>query len=281
MRRVAVVTDSAANLPPELVEKYQIAVIPLLVVFGREAFRDGVDITTREFYRRLRTEDQLPTTTTPSVGDFLSLYSKLSQKAESIVSIHLSRGLSATVETAEEAAQMFDEVPVHVIDSRTAVMAQGFIALEAARAAQGGGLEAVVARAEEMISRVDLIAMLDTLEYLYRGGRIGRAARLMGSVLNFKPLLFVKDGVADALERPRTRAKAMQRMLEIVAERVEGLPAHIAVMHADALEEAKRLHREVAARFHCVELYITEFTPVLGTHAGPGLVGLSFWAEDA
>ncbi len=281
MSRIAIVTDSLANLPRELVKKYQISVIPTLVIFGREVFRDEVDITPGEFYRRLRKAKQLPTTTTPSMGDFLALFWRLSQEAKAILCIHAARELSATVETARKVAEMFEEVPVHVIDSRTAAMAQGFVVLEAARRAyQGGDLPSVLARAEEMIPRVNLIAMLDTLEYLYRGGRIGRAARLLGSVLNFKPILFLKDGVVDALERPRTRARAMQRLLEIMAERVGKRPVHAAVMHADAAQEAERLRRKVAARFHCLELYLTEFTPVMGTHAGPGLVGLCFWAEE-
>jgi len=281
MSRIAIVTDSLANLPRELVKKYQISVIPTLVIFGREIFRDEVDITPGEFYRRLRKAKQLPTTTTPSMGDFLALFWRLSQEAKAILCIHAARELSATVETARKVAEMFEEVPVHVIDSRTAAMAQGFVVLEAARRAyQGGDLPSVLARAEEMIPRVNLIAMLDTLEYLYRGGRIGRAARLLGSVLNFKPILFLKDGVVDALERPRTRARAMQRLLEIMAERVGKRPVHAAVMHADAAQEAERLRRKVAARFHCLELYLTEFTPVMGTHAGPGLVGLCFWAEE-
>jgi len=281
MSRIAIVTDSLANLPRELVKKYQISVIPTLVIFGREVFRDEVDITPGEFYRRLRKAKQLPTTTTPSMGDFLALFWRLSQEAKAILCIHAARELSATVETARKVAEMFEEVPVHVIDSRTAAMAQGFVVLEAARRAyQGGDLPSVLARAEEMIPRVNLIAMLDTLEYLYRGGRIGRAARLLGSVLNFKPILFLKDGVVDALERPRTRARAMQRLLEIMAERVGKRPVHAAVMHADAAQEAERLRRKVAARFHCLELYLTEFTPVMGTHTGPGLVGLNFWAEE-
>lgn len=280
MSHIAVVTDSLANLPSELAAQYRIAVIPTLVIFGRETFRDEVDMTAAEFYRRLRTARQLPTTTTPSMGDFLALFQRLSQEAEAIVCIHAARELSATVETAAEAGRMFEEVPVHVIDSRSAAMAQGFVVLEAARTtARGGDLAAVVARAEAMIPRVNLIAILDTLEYLYCGGRIGRAARLVGSALNFKPILFVEDGVVDALERPRTRAKAMRRILEIMAQRGGGRPVHAAVAHADVPEEAERLRQRIEARFNCVELYVTGFTPVMGAHTGPGLVGVAFWIE--
>ena len=205
MSKVAVVTDSVANLPPELVERYSITVIPLLVAFGQKVFRDGVDMTSAQFYRRLREDKHLPTTSTPSMSDFLILFHRLAGEADAIACIHLAREFSGTVAIAEEVGQAFKETPVRIVDSRNAAMAQGFVVLEAARvAAEGGDLAAVVARAGEMIPRVNLVVTLDTLEYLYRGGRIGRAARLMGSALQFKPVLSVENGAVDPLERPRT-----------------------------------------------------------------------------
>jgi DegV family protein with EDD domain len=147
-------------------------------------------------------------------------------------------------------------------------------------AAEGGNLAAVVARAREMIPRVNLVVTLDTLEYLYRGGRIGQAARLMGSALQFKPVLSVENGMVDALERPRTRAKAVRRILEIMATRVRELPVHAAVVHADVLDEAERLRQEVASLFNCRELYVTDITPVMGTHGGPGVLGMAWWSEE-
>ncbi|MEA3460050.1 MAG: DegV family protein, partial [Chloroflexota bacterium] len=190
--------------------------------------------------------------------------------------------LSATVEVAEAASRMLPEIPIHVVDSYTAAMAQGFVVLEAARAAaKGARLEGVTKRAKEMIPKVNLLATLATLEYLQRGGRIGRAAALMGSVLKIRPILYVaRDGVADVLEKPRTRAKAVRRILEIAEERVGSRPAHVAVIHADVPREAEKLREEVASRLNCVELFITDFTPVLGTHGGPGVLGLTFWAEE-
>ena len=168
MSKVAVVTDSVANLPPELVERYSITVIPLLVAFGQEVFRDGVDMTPAQFYRRLREDKHLPTTATPSMGDFLALFHRLAGKAEAIACIHLAHELSGTVAIAEEVGQTFKEVPVRIVDSRSAAMAQGFVVLEAARvAAEGDDLAAVVARAREMIPQVTLVVTLDTLEYLY------------------------------------------------------------------------------------------------------------------
>jgi len=281
MSYIAVVTDSMANLPRELVEQYRIVVIPLLVAFGQEVFRDGVDMTPEEFYRRLRVERNSPTTSTPALGIFLELYRRLSLEAEGIVSIHLSEHLSATVEVAREASGMLPEVPIQVIDTHTAAMAQGFIVLEAAKvAAAGGGMEEVVARAEEMIPKAYLRAMVDTLEYLHRTGRIGRAESLFGSLIQIKPIIHVaSDGVVEALERPRTRGKALRRLVEMMAEQVGERSVHAAVMHADALEEAESLCQRVADHFHCMELFLTHFTPVMGTHAGPGVVGVAFWAE--
>lgn len=281
MSKVAVVTDSVANLPPELVERYSITVIPLLVAFGQEVFRDGVDMTPAQFYRRLREDKHLPTTSTPSMGDFLTLFHRLAGEVEAIACIHLAHEFSGTVAIAEEVGQSFKEVPVRIVDSRSAAMAEGFVVLEAARvAAKGGDLAAVVGRAREMIPRVNLVASLDTLEYLYRGGRIGRAARLMGSALQFKPIIFVKDGVVDALERPRTRAKAVRCILDIMAARVRERPVHAAVIHADALNEAEWLRQEVACFFNCRELYVTDLTPVMGTHGGPGVLGVAWWSEE-
>jgi DegV family protein with EDD domain len=223
----------------------------------------------------------LPTTSTPSVGDFLALFHRLAGEAEAIACIHLAHEFSGTVAIAEEVGRTFKEIPVRTVDSRSAAMAQGFVVLEAARvAAEGGDLEAVVARAREMIPQVNLVVTFDTLEYLYRGGRIGRAARLMGSALQFKPIIFVKDGVVDALERPRTRAKAVRRILEIMATRVRERPVHAAVVHAEALDEAERLRQEVASFFNCRELYVTDLTPVMGTHASPGVLGVAWWTEE-
>jgi DegV family protein with EDD domain len=263
------------------VERYSITVIPLLVAFGPKVFRDGVDMTSAQFYRRLREDEHLPTTSTPSMGDFLSLFHRLAREAEAIACIHLAHEFSGTVAIAEEVGQGFKEVPVRIVDSRSAAMAQGFVVLEAARmAAEGGDLAAVVARARETIPRVNLIVMLDTLKYLYRGGRIGPAARLMGSALQFKPVLSVENGVVDALERPRTWAKAVRRILEIMATRVRGRPVHAAVVHADALDKAEQLRQKVASLFNCRELYVTDLTPVMGTHAGPGVLGVAWWSEE-
>ncbi len=284
MGKVAVVTDSMACIPAELVKAYDIHIIPVYVVFGQKVFRDGVDLTPTQFYRMLRTTEVMPSTATFSVGECLKLYTELSRDAEAIVAVFISREFSATVETALEAKKLFTEggerIPIRVIDSRTAAMAQGFVALAAARAAaEGRSLAEVVKRAEDVIRRVNLMAVVDTFEYLQRSGRVPAIAAIMGSMLQIKPIISVEDGRAEVLDRPRTRAKAVRRILEIMERRVGSNPAHVAVLHGDALEEAERLRDEVASRFDCVELFITELSPVLGAHAGPGVLGLAYYSE--
>lgn len=282
MSRIAVVTDSAAALPVELVEKHHIHVVPVLLCWDGQTYRDGVDITPSEVYRRLRQAKSLPTTSAPSVGDFIRVYTRLGQEVEGIVSIHLSSNLSATYQAARVAGEAVEEVvPVRLVDSGTAAMGQGFAALAAARvAASGADLEEVAREAERVSRRAMVFAMLDTLEYLRRSGRAGRAISLATSVLSIKPILYLDGQGVDVLAKPRTQEKALRVMLEEMEKRVGGRPVHVAVMHADARVEAEQLRREVAARFNCLELHVTEFTPVMGSVAGPGLVGLAFYSED-
>mgnify|MGYP000284375000 CR=1 FL=1 len=283
MNRIAVVTDSAAALPSELVEEYHIHVVPLLLCWDSQTYRDGVDITASEVYRRLRRARSLPTTAAPSVGDFLRVYTRLRREADSIVSIHVSSKLSATYQAARVAGEMMEgTVPVWVIDTGTAAMGQGFAVLAAARAASGGAsLEKVTRQAERVSRRTSVLAMLDTLEYLRRSGRVKWAVSLATSVLSIKPILCIDGEGVDLLARPRTQRKAMGVMLQEMERQVGGRPVHVAVMHADASAEAERLRQEVAACFHCLELYVTEFTPVMGSATGPGLVGLAFYSEDS
>ena len=281
MGRIAIVTDSSANLPAELIEKYGIHIVPLKIAFGERVFRDGVDITPEEFYRMLRETDDPPVTSQPSPGEFEELYARLAPEAEAIVSIHISGGLSGTISSALAAREAMPTLPIHVVDSRTTSIALGFIVLEAAQVAAAGGTpDEVLAKAREMIPKVTIYGVLDTLEYLRRGGRIGRAASLLGSMLRIKPIFYLNDGVVDALEKPRTKARAVRRMVEIMAERVGAEPVRVAVLHADVPDEAERLREEVASRFRCLEEpLVVELTPVLGAHAGPGVLGLAYYAK--
>jgi len=290
MDRVAIVTDSSANLPPELAQQWHISVVPALLVFRGETFHDGLDITPGELYRWLRANKRIPTTSAPSIGDFLRVYATLGQEAAGIISSHPPPQLTATYGTAVAASQLVDDVEIRVISSDTVAMGQGFVVLEAARAAAAAhergdpapaAMDAVVARAAEVASRVNLMAAIDTLEYLHRGGRIGSAATLLGTALQIKPILYVANGRTEVLAKPRTRAKATQFMLQQMAGQVDSRRLHAAVLHADAPEEAEQLRQRIAQQFDCAELYVAEFTPVMGAHTGPGLLGVAFYAEPS
>jgi DegV family protein with EDD domain len=264
------------------VQGYGIHVVPFGLIFGDKVFRDGVDMSPNEFYHMLAEVDELPTTSQPAVGDFLRVYEPLSREVDAIVSIHIPHEMSGVCSTARAAARMIEAVPIHVIDSRTAVTAQGFIVLEAARAAAAGAnADQVVARVGEMIPRVHLLATLESLDFLRRSGRVPAVAALLSSALQIQPIFEMRDGRAEVLARVRTKNRAMERMLAMMEERVGERPVHASVFHAAVPDEAEALREQVAARFDCVELYVTEFTPVMGAHTGPGLIGLAFWVEKA
>lgn len=278
MKRVAVVTDSSANLPEELVNELNIHVVPILLTHEGQIFRDGIDITPNQIYRWLRENKRVPSTSSPSIGDFLRLYIRLKDEAVGIVSIHPPPRLSAIYNAARTASQLVDGVLIRVMYFDTAAMGQGFVVLEAARAAAAGAdLETVVARAKEVASKVHLLATLETLEYLQWGGRIGGAAALLGSVLRIQPVLCVAGGRVEVFTRARSRQQAVRLMLRQIAEEAGSRPVHVAILHSDAAEEAEQLRQQIVTRFKCVELYITELTPVMGTHAGPGVLGVAFY----
>jgi DegV family protein with EDD domain len=280
MGRVLGVTDSSSTVPADLVEKLGICVVPILLNLNGQSYRDGIDITPGEVYRLLRASKRLPTTAAPSAGDFLRVYAAAAPEVSGIVSIHLPAELSATFSVASTSSQLVDGPPIRIVDSRSVAMGQGFVVLEAARAAAAGAdLDAVVARANEIARKVHVYATLDTLEYLRRGGRIGGAAALAGAMLRIKPIVYVSGATVNPFAKPRTMSRAIQLMLEEMARRAGDGPLHAAVLHADAPDEAEELRQRVKSTFDCVELHVTEFTPVMGVHAGPGVLGLAFFAE--
>ena len=270
---VRVVTDSTADLPADLARELGITVVPLTVHFGEETYYDGVDITSGQFFDRLRTAKVLPRTSQPSVGAFRDAYRGLAAEADGIVSVHISSKLSGTYNAALLAAEGVTEVPIRVVDSRTASLGLGIVAMEAARAArEGGDLEAVARVAESTRERVPIVFTLDTLEYLARGGRIGRASALMGTLLNIKPILTVEDGEIAPLERVRTRTKALDRLCDLLFGREQVRLG--AVAHAQCPQDAERLAAQFRARYPGVPIITGHVGPVIGVYTGPGAVGL-------
>jgi len=286
MSQIAVLTDSVACVPDELLERYPIHVIPLHVNFGAESYLDGVEMSLDEFYRRLRENKSLPTTSAPSVGEFKEFYQRLAEGgAESIVCIPYGGELGMGYSAALTAAKELSELDIRVINSHTALMAQGFLAVEAARAVEAGAtVQEVIERVQAMISQVDVCFMVNTLEYLRRGGRISHLQAFMGSMLDLKPLLHIPTdkGTIQPLGRCRTRVRAIKELVNHVEEMVGNRPLHITVHQSDAEpEEMKWLLRTIEERFELRELYQSGITPVVGTHFGPKGLALAFWAESA
>jgi DegV family protein with EDD domain len=286
VRKVAVITDSTCCLPPELVKKYDISLVPIYIVYKGKSYRDGVDISPSEVYKIMRRRKEIPTTSTASVGDFIDAYREVSRKAESVLCITLTGVQSKTFEAArvakEQATEVVPKTTIEVLDSRAVAGALGFIVLEAAKAAdRGADLTQVGNVARTMMGKVCLLAMVDTLYYLARTGRIARAAAWAGSLLDMKPVLEHIPAIGETMPvaRPRTRKKAVELMLKLMAERVGNRKIRVIVHHADELGEGEKLKAEIGKRFNCAELYLTEFTPAMGIHAGPGVLGISFYAD--
>ena len=279
-QRIAVVTDSTAYIPDEALGGLSIPVIPLWLIWGDERFRDGVDMDPPTFYRRLRASKTHPTTSQPSAGEFEEFFREIGATADAIVGVFLTSKLSGTVASAQAARAQLPELTIHIVDSLTTAMALGFVVLAAARAAAAGqSLDEVVAVAEQIRDRVQLLFAVDTLEYLHRGGRITGAKRLLGTALSIKPLLHIEDGIIQPLAQVRTKRKAVARMLDVAEERLGGKPmAEAAVMDVDSPEEGDAIATRVGERFGISPVYRTTVSPVIGTHAGPGTVGLIFYA---
>lgn len=286
MDRVAVATDSTCCLPQELVSKYDIAIIPLLIIHEDRSYRDGIDMSPTEVYRIMRKKEALPTTSIPSPGEILETYHQLSKKAESILCITVTGLQSKMFDTALLAKEMAKaELPnttIEVMDSRAVAGALGFIVLAAAKAVQeGASLVQTAEAAQNMKLRVNSIFMLDTLYYLARTGRIAKASAWAGALLDIKPIVEHSTAIGETtpVARPRTKSKALRHMLEIMTERVGDSSVHVIVHHGDELEEGEKLKAQIASQFNCVELYLTDFTPVMGVHAGPGLLAISFYTD--
>ncbi len=272
---VKVVTDSTADLPAEIGRELDITVVPLRVIFGEHVYRDGIDLSGEEFFQRLDSSKELPTTSQPSTGEFIQVYERLSEQTNRILSIHLSSRFSGTVETARRAAQaLIGRCTIEVMDSATVSMAMGFAVIAAAKAARDGAdLEACAVAAHSVLRRQRLAVALNTLEYLRRGGRIGRAQALLGGLLNIKPVLTIRNGEAHPLARVRTRQKALHEVLRVCLD--QGRVLEAVVMHGNSQEDARYLADEIARRCPGVPVHTGIIGPVIGVHGGPGLVGLA------
>jgi DegV family protein with EDD domain len=280
MSKVAIVTDSTAYLPEELVRQHNLSVVPQVLIWGDQTYLDGVDIQPDEFYRRLQKASVMPSTSQASIPSFEKVFRRLHSEGYDILAVLLAAKLSGTMDSAIQARAMLPEACIELVDSQTAAMALGFVALEAARlAGQGASIQECKRHAEEASKHVGVFFAVDTLEFLHRGGRIGGGARFLATALNIKPILELKDGRVEAVERVRTRKKSLQRLLELVEERVGGRqPIRLAALHANAPEEARELLNEASRRLNPVEVVDSTVSPVVGTHAGPGTVGLAFMA---
>jgi DegV family protein with EDD domain len=270
-RSFAVVTDSTADLPDAWRDRYEIEVVPLKVLFGKETFRDRVDITDAEFFRRLTASTSLPTTSAPSPGEFAEVYERLSRDHDGCISIHIGAQLSATAEAARVGAQSVDGFPVKVIDSETVTMPMAFLCRVAAESAS---LAEAAEAVEQRIPKCRVLALLDTLRYLEMGGRIKRAQAMIGTMLDLKPLLLVEDREIKPIDRVRTRSRAITRMIEFF--RSQQPVEYVAVMHAEAPEDAERVAAELRKEFPNLDIPIGQIGAVLGTHTGPKALGLVF-----
>jgi DegV family protein with EDD domain len=276
MARVRIVTDSTADLPADVVSKYGITVVPLKVFFGSECFLDGVDLKTGEFYRRLESSRELPTTSQPSPAEFIEYYRPLAEEGADIVSIHISAHMSGTVQSARLAKTMLKYDRLAVIDSRTVSVVLGMIVLGAARAAAAGcSLAEVTALVDKMIADHRVYFMVDTLEYLQRGGRIGKARAFLGTILNVKPVCTIREGIICPHEKVRGRKKAVNRLVRLVGESFPDTePLFCFLTHGSDPEGLQELQKLLQAGLNCAEIMTSRLGAVVGTHVGPGVLGL-------
>ncbi|HEX9695910.1 MAG TPA: DegV family protein [Actinomycetota bacterium] len=275
---VRILTDSAATLPAATVAEHGIDVLPMYLKFGDELYRDGVDLPPGDFYDRLQTETVPVSTAGASVGDFHDAFAMALKKADAVVCVTVASFVSVTYTSASIAARDFGG-RVIVVDSASASMGEGFIALEAARAAAAGGdAESVAVRARDVAARTQVVATINTFEYLKRSGRVHALMAYAGTALGIKPVFAFRGGTVEQLGRPRSRSKAVERVADEVRAAAARGPLHLAVCHAAAPGEARALLDRLTAELAPAEAHLAEFTPLMGAHTGPGLLGAAFWS---
>ena len=281
---VAVVVDSAASLPEDLSRYPQLYVAPMRLTIGDQTFLDGRDLRPTDFYRMLTQSPVLPTTASPAPASFLEAFREAAEETGRIQCLTVASQFSSSFDSASaavrEAKESMPDVEISVLDTRSAAGSEGLVALEAWRMARrGGSLRQVREAAESVIPRVRFFAFLDTLYYLWKSGRVPRIAYAGASLLQIKPLIELDQGEVRPIARPRTHRRAMARLLELMRARAGSGRVHATVVHADSPRSARELMERIETEFRCEELFISEFSPVMGAHTGPGLVGIAFWTE--
>lgn len=281
MSKIAIVTDSTSTIPEEFIRQYDIKVAPQIVIWDGETLKDGIDITPDQFYERLKTSPSLPTTAQATVQAFQEIFQPMVAAGRPILAVLVSHKLSGTVQSAETAKKDFPNAQIEIVDSMHAGMSLGFQVLQTARQIEAGKpFDDVVAYARRAKDYTGIMLVVETLEFLHRGGRIGGAKRLLGTALKVKPLLYVEDGRIDALEQVRTKAKAYARMLDLLEEKVKGhTNVRIATMHAAAYDDAAIVLEQAKARFSPIETTISWASPAIGTHTGPGTVAAGYCVD--
>lgn len=279
--KITIVTDSSSYIPESATEGLDIAVIPLWLIWGEEHFRDGVDIQPAEFYKKLKESSALPTSSQPSAKEFELFYKKVLENSEEIVSVLVSSKISGTIASAQSAVNELKGMNIPIVDSLNSSMGLGFAVLAAARAAADGkSVEEVVAAAEGMKGKLHFLFVVDTLEYLHKGGRISGGKRLMGTALKIKPILQFEDGEIKPLSQARTKSKAIKQVFEIIQGRLgDRKMAEAAVADIDSSEDADAVADQLRERFDVSKIHRAEVSPVVGTHVGPGTIGIAFYTD--
>lgn len=280
---IRIVTDTLAGLPQDLTEQYNIPVVPQVIIFGEEQFLEMEELSVSDFMRKLKTSKELPKTAAPSITDMEEAYRPFAEAGDTILSIHPSAELSGTVRSATVTAQSFPEADIRVLDTRTIGAPMGRMVMLAAQWIEAGlDADAIIARLQALIPRQRLYFLVDTLEYLQKGGRIGGAAAFVGTLLQMKPILALVDGRVEPVERQRTHRRALARLKELVlAESARGEAAQLNVMHADCLEMAEALAADLQQALDAPDVFIMDLVPAIVTHAGPGTLAVGFFTPEA
>ncbi len=279
MNRIKIVTDSTADLPEEFIIKHKITVIPLKIIFGEKTFRDGIDITNQQLYEQME-KNKIPGTSQPTPAEFASAYKKLAADGSSIISIHISSAMSGTCQSARLAKEMLPDLDIEVIDSRQVSMALGLIVLKAAiSASEGKTKQEILKIISRIISKIQVYFIVDTLKYLKHGGRIGQAEALLGTILNVKPILHIKDGLVQPYEKVRSKTRAIERLVQIFSNYTGNKKVVCSLVHGMNPAAFDELLKKITPLLNCNEPVFSTLGSVVGTHVGPGVIGIIFAVE--